>query len=80
MIYTTVYCTCIFMHVHRQVNYRSFTVSVLTCIDLYCRDFSEQLPAVCFVLCLYNNAEPDIGMEPGLAHHFFLQILDGVVS
>ena len=24
--------------------------------------------------------EPDLGMEPGLAHHFFLQLLNGVVS
>ena len=25
------------------------------------------------------NLEPDLGMEPGLAQHFFKQLLDGVV-
>ena len=24
--------------------------------------------------------EPDHGMEPGLAHHFFMQLINGVVS
>lgn len=27
---------------------------------------------------LFDRIEPDLGMEPGLAHHFFLQLLDGV--
>ena len=26
------------------------------------------------------NIEPDLGMEPGLAHHFFLQLINGIVS
>jgi serine/threonine-protein kinase Chk1 len=29
---------------------------------------------------LFDRIEPDLGMEPGLAHHFFLQLLNGVVS
>ena len=28
----------------------------------------------------YTCLEPDHGMEPGLAQHFFLQLLSGVVS
>ena len=37
--------------------------------------------SVVSVICACTNiAEPDLGMEPGLAHHFFLQILNGVVS
>ena len=31
-------------------------------------------------VCLCPHAEPDLRMEPGQAHHFFLQILSGVVS
>ena len=27
---------------------------------------------------LFDRIEPDHGMEPGLAHHFFLQLLSGV--
>ncbi|CAI8001946.1 Serine/threonine-protein kinase Chk1 [Geodia barretti] len=27
---------------------------------------------------LFDRIEPDLGMEPGLAHHFFLQLLNGV--
>ena len=33
---------------------------------------------MCILLCVAT--EPDLGMEPGLAHHFFLQLLNGVVS
>lgn len=28
---------------------------------------------------VWSGIEPDHGMEPGLAHHFFLQLLNGVV-
>jgi len=31
--------------------------------------------AMCFCV-----TEPDHGMEPGLAHHFFLQLISGMVS
>ena len=27
---------------------------------------------------LFDRIEPDHGMEPGLAHHFFLQLLSGM--
>ena len=32
------------------------------------------------VILFVPYTEPDLGMEPGLAHHFFLQLLNGVVS
>ena len=32
------------------------------------------------VFVLWCGIEPDKGMEPGLAHHFFLQLMDAVVS
>ena len=35
---------------------------------------------ISFTCVCTNITEPDLGMEPGLAHHFFLQILNGVVS
>ena len=31
------------------------------------------------MLC-FCVTEPDHGMEPGLAHHFFLQLMSGMVS
>ena len=33
-----------------------------------------------FITHFYFFIEPDQGMEPGLAHHFFLQLIAGMVS
>ena len=40
-------------------------------------DACSQLVKVWF---RFRFAEPDAGMEPGQAHQFFKQLLDGVVS
>ena len=33
----------------------------------------------CELYICFCVSEPDHGMEPGLAHHFFLQLMSGVV-
>ena len=40
---------------------------------------TEPLVFTCVNCGVLSISEPDLGMEPGLAHHFFKQLLLGVV-
>ena len=62
-----------YMYIHMQVFVYTCTCTVYVDVHIHVHNYAP----VCGH-CL--SPEPDLGMEPGLAHHFFLQLLNGVVS